>query len=96
MNGGRMLNGGAPPGGVSGGGVPGGGVPGGGAPDSGVFAAVVGQDEVVAELRRAAAAAATVLRGEHVTGMTHAWLFTGPPGSGRSVEARAFAAPATV
>jgi DNA polymerase III subunit delta' len=26
------------------------------------------------------------------TGMTHAWLFTGPPGSGRSVAARAFAA----
>jgi DNA polymerase-3 subunit delta' len=25
-------------------------------------------------------------------GMTHAWLFTGPPGSGRSVAARAFAA----
>ena len=24
--------------------------------------------------------------------MTHAWLFTGPPGSGRSVAARAFAA----
>ena len=27
-----------------------------------------------------------------VAGMTHAWLFTGPPGSGRSVAARAFAA----
>ena len=26
------------------------------------------------------------------SGMTHAWLFTGPPGSGRSVAARAFAA----
>src|SRR5580693_4868895 len=25
-------------------------------------------------------------------GMTHAWLFTGPPGSGRSLAARAFAA----
>ena len=24
--------------------------------------------------------------------MTHAWLFTGPPGSGRSNAARAFAA----
>ena len=24
--------------------------------------------------------------------MTHAWLFTGPPGSGRSTAARAFAA----
>ena len=27
-----------------------------------------------------------------VAGMTHAWLFTGPPGSGRSLAARAFAA----
>jgi len=30
--------------------------------------------------------------GEPGTGMTHAWIFTGPPGSGRSVAARAFAA----
>jgi DNA polymerase-3 subunit delta' len=43
-------------------------------------------------LRQAASAAARVLRGETVLGMTHAWLFTGPPGSGRSVAARAFAA----
>jgi DNA polymerase-3 subunit delta' len=59
---------------------------------AGVFEDLVGQDEVVAELSRAAAAAAAVLRGEPATGMTHAWLFTGPPGSGRSVAARAFAA----
>jgi DNA polymerase III subunit delta' len=58
----------------------------------GVFGDLAGQDEVVAELRRAADAAAAVLRGERATGMTHAWLFTGPPGSGRSVAARAFAA----
>jgi DNA polymerase-3 subunit delta' len=70
--------------------VPGGSVPGGSGP--GVFGDLAGQDEVVAELRQAADAAAAVLRGEHVTGMTHAWLFTGPPGSGRSVAARAFAA----
>jgi DNA polymerase III subunit delta' len=57
-----------------------------------VFGDLAGQDEVVAELRQAAAAAAAVLRGEQATGMTHAWLFTGPPGSGRSVAARAFAA----
>ncbi|HEY5989951.1 MAG TPA: DNA polymerase III subunit delta' [Streptosporangiaceae bacterium] len=57
-----------------------------------VFDDLVGQVPVVAELRRATAAAAAVLRGEPVTGMTHAWLFTGPPGSGRSVAARAFAA----
>jgi DNA polymerase-3 subunit delta' len=67
-----------------------------------VFDDLAGQDRVVAELRHAAAAAAAVLRGssgagetdelsEHA-GMTHAWLFTGPPGSGRSVAARAFAA----
>jgi DNA polymerase-3 subunit delta' len=47
-----------------------------------VWADVVGQDRAVAELARAAAAPAA---------MTHAWLFTGPPGSGRSVAARAFA-----
>jgi DNA polymerase-3 subunit delta' len=58
----------------------------------GVFGDRAGQDEVVAELRQAAGAAAAVLRGERATGMTHAWLFTGPPGSGRSVAARAFAA----
>jgi len=47
---------------------------------------------VAGQLRQAASAAAGVLRGETVLGMTHAWLFTGPPGSGRSVAARAFAA----
>lgn len=64
---------------------------------TGVFAALVGQDEVVAELRRAAQAAGASLTGASLTGaasagMTHAWLFTGPPGSGRSTAARAFAA----
>jgi DNA polymerase-3 subunit delta' len=49
----------------------------------GVWAAVIGQPAVVEELRAAVA---------HPTAMTHAWLFTGPPGSGRSVAARAFAA----
>ncbi|SRR6266568_1658863 len=58
----------------------------------GVFGDLIGQEPVVAELRRATAAAAALLRGEPATGMTHAWLFTGPPGSGRSVAARAFAA----
>ncbi|MCQ1954673.1 DNA polymerase III subunit delta' [Arthrobacter sp. zg-Y238] len=41
-----------------------------------------GQDPVVAQLRRGAADARP----------NHAWLFTGPPGSGRSNAARAFAA----
>jgi len=63
-----------------------------GDPGPGVFGDLAGQHEVVAELRQAADAAAAVLRGERATGMTHAWLFTGPPGSGRSVAARAFAA----
>jgi len=59
-----------------------------------VFADLVGQDAVVAQLRAAAAAAAQVVAGVPETGggMTHAWLFTGPPGSGRSIAARAFAA----
>jgi len=42
-----------------------------------------GQAPVVAQLKQAA-------QGE--TGLTHAWLFTGPPGSGRSNAAKAFAA----
>jgi DNA polymerase-3 subunit delta' len=53
---------------------------------------LVGQERVVATLRRAAAAAGELLRGGEGAGMTHAWLFTGPPGSGRSTAARAFAA----
>src|SRR6201996_6587067 len=61
---------------------------------TGVFTDLPGQDAVVAQLRKAAAAAAAVLAGGRPEpgAMTHAWLFTGPPGSGRSVAARAFAA----
>ncbi|MBE9940912.1 AAA family ATPase, partial [Cellulosimicrobium cellulans] len=44
---------------------------------------VVGQEQAVATLRAAATDPAA---------MTHAWLLTGPPGSGRSNAARAFAA----
>ncbi|MFC7482267.1 DNA polymerase III subunit delta' [Luedemannella flava] len=59
-----------------------------------VFADLVGQAEAVATLAAAAGAAAAVVRGDAVRAgaMTHAWIFTGPPGSGRSVAARAFAA----
>ena len=62
-----------------------------------VFADLVGQDEAVETLRRAAAAAARIVAGgvgaDAGNGaMTHAWIFTGPPGSGRSVAARALAA----
>jgi len=52
-------------------------------PAPAVFGELAGQEFVVDQLRRAAEA------GE---AMTHAWLFTGPPGSGRSLAARAFAA----
>jgi DNA polymerase-3 subunit delta' len=51
---------------------------------SGVWDDLVGQERVVATLRRA-------VEGDRHA-MTHAWLFTGPPGSGRSNAARAFAA----
>jgi DNA polymerase-3 subunit delta' len=59
-----------------------------------VFADLVGQEAVVAQLRAATAGAARLRAGEpeHGGGMTHAWLFTGPPGSGRSIAAKAFAA----
>ncbi|HWC80569.1 MAG TPA: DNA polymerase III subunit delta' [Pseudonocardiaceae bacterium] len=59
-----------------------------------VWSGVVGQPEAVEALRAAAAAAARMVEGHTPTNqaMTHAWLFTGPPGSGRSVAARSFAA----
>ena len=47
-----------------------------------VWRDVVGQEPALAILQRAVA---------HPDAMTHAWLFTGPPGSGRSMAARAFA-----
>jgi len=46
-----------------------------------VWDQLAGQEAVVGQLQAAVSG-----------GMTHAWLFTGPPGSGRSVAARAFAA----
>ncbi|WP_133739572.1 DNA polymerase III subunit delta' [Actinorugispora endophytica] len=57
-----------------------------------VFDDLVGQDTVIEQLRSAARAADGLLAGSGGAGMTHAWLFTGPPGSGRSEAARAFAA----
>jgi DNA polymerase III subunit delta' len=48
-----------------------------------VFRQLAGQEAVVEQLRTAA---------EPPARPAHAWLFTGPPGSGRSVAARAFAA----
>ena len=57
-----------------------------------VWEVLIGQDEATATLSQAAADAARSLRGEPAPGMTHAWLITGPPGSGRSTAATAFAA----
>ena len=51
-----------------------------------VWDAVVGQERAVAVLERA------VRRQDEPSALAHAWLLTGPPGSGRSVAARAFAA----
>lgn len=48
-----------------------------------VWESLVGQERVAEVLQQAAS---------DPRAMTHAWLFTGPPGSGRSVAARAFAA----
>jgi DNA polymerase-3 subunit delta' len=54
---------------------------------------LVGQDDLITQLKSSVEAADRALKGGSATaGMTHAWLFTGPPGSGRSNAARAFAA----
>jgi DNA polymerase III subunit delta' len=59
---------------------------------TGVWGDLVGQQQLVASLRQAVSGAADILGGGTASAMTHAWLFTGPPGSGRSNAARAFAA----
>ncbi|HUH67472.1 MAG TPA: DNA polymerase III subunit delta' [Mycobacterium sp.] len=64
---------------------------------SGVFTRLVGQEAVEAELLAAANAARSdssdsVHSSAGDGSMTHAWLITGPPGSGRSVAALCFAA----
>src|SRR5947208_4534566 len=55
---------------------------------------LVGQHSAVEVLRSAAWAAREIHEGREPApgAMTHAWLFVGPAGSGRSVAARAFAA----
>jgi DNA polymerase III subunit delta' len=57
-----------------------------------VWEDVVGQEPTVEVLRSAVESASAHLNGRRQAGMTHAWLITGPPGSGRSNAARAFAA----
>ncbi|MDQ1037850.1 DNA polymerase-3 subunit delta' [Streptomyces sp. V3I8] len=60
---------------------------------------LVGQEKVSEQLAAAARDADTLVTAvaagtpsPEASKMTHAWLFTGPPGSGRSTTARAFAA----
>jgi DNA polymerase-3 subunit delta' len=53
-----------------------------------VFDDLVGQEHIIEILQGAVAASRTV---EESQEMTHAWVFTGPPGSGRSSAAVAFA-----
>jgi DNA polymerase III subunit delta' len=53
-----------------------------------VFDDLVGQEDAVAILQGASLAARN---GDETQEMTHAWIFTGPPGSGRSSAAIAFA-----
>jgi hypothetical protein len=49
-----------------------------------IWSELLGQPEAVAQLRQAVA--------DKDAGLQHAWLITGPPGSGRSNAAAAFAA----
>ena len=55
-----------------------------------VFSSLVDQAEVIKALKDAVLASRN--DADKTQGMTHAWLFTGPPGSGRSNAAIAFAA----
>lgn len=58
-----------------------------------VWSDLVGQGRLIERLTASAAAAREVVAGTGPgVGMTHAWVFTGPPGSGRSTAALAFAA----
>jgi DNA polymerase-3 subunit delta' len=57
-----------------------------------VFDRLVGQPLVSRTLELAVAGAQDALAGGPGLGMTQTWLFTGPPGSGRTTAARAFAA----
>lgn len=57
-----------------------------------VFDSIIGQEQAVSALKRASQDARKVVLGERGDAMSHAWLITGPPGSGRSVTAMSFAA----
>jgi DNA polymerase-3 subunit delta' len=55
-----------------------------------VFDNLIDQEHVISVLREAVSASVDISNQSQE--MTHAWLFTGPPGSGRSNAAQAFAA----
>jgi DNA polymerase-3 subunit delta' len=57
---------------------------------SSVFDDLIDQEAVIATLKDAVSASKDST--DNTQGMTHSWLFTGPPGSGRSNAAVAFAA----
>jgi len=57
---------------------------------SSVFDNLIDQEHVISVLREAVSASSDISNQSQE--MTHAWLFTGPPGSGRSNAALAFAA----
>lgn len=57
-----------------------------------IWERLVGQEHVAGELARAVHDAGQLRLGLPGPGMTHAWLITGPPGSGRSTAATSFAA----
>jgi DNA polymerase-3 subunit delta' len=55
-----------------------------------VFKLLIDQEHVISVLNEAVEASRDINNNSQE--MTHAWLFTGPPGSGRSNAALAFAA----
>lgn len=56
-----------------------------------IWSDLVGQDDAVQRLTHAVTDARSLERGEPGPAMTHSWLITGPPGSGRSSAAAMFA-----
>lgn len=58
---------------------------------NGIWSDLVGQDDAVERLTHAVTDARALERGEAGPAMTHSWLITGPPGSGRSSAAAMFA-----
>lgn len=57
-----------------------------------LWSGLIGQDEAVETLTAAVRDAVSITHGDPGPAMSHAWLITGPPGSGRSRAATNFAA----